>query len=683
MGGVISSDTVLEENACLKRFSGLQPISDNDPFWNQLLSFNLNLNSDDRKEVKDFDDSLNDLLQSLMYNTQTTGNFAAFIRVFLRRASEVRTSEMCHNTIFLWQTGNALIILRYICKFLTQRLSEVEFVKVFDKNLLSTHEDSEEVLVESISDNVYANTAEEFLDSLVDIIISLPVNDSTLVIHLESVKCILVILSSQIYHDNVLTLSIFFRYLIQGKCACRSAELTKALLTNYLQHNVEYVKRKEKEPESIILSLAASFWSAVQTAAGVDDGRATANELQKLPPLSLGSISVLLLLNLACHQCTEGKENVYKDALSKFQNAQEVSSVGSDEKVTFKVDYGALYDRLCATVNEQAPMLLLYMLLHTNVMFRNYVLSRINLENLVVPVLRVLHSGTIGGGVLSYNNSHHVYLSLIVILILSEDEFFCKIVHETMIKDTSWVTSDRFLGEMSLGGLVIITFIRTIQMNILKTKDRYLHTNCLAALSNMSSSFKNLSPVVCQRLVGLLELFTRRHAKLIEHLRMSTEYDLEQEKQARNYHQDITALEEGIRNLLEIFNSCLTANLRYNPHFIYTILYKRELFDTFQNHPMFQDLIWNISSVISYFSTRVRTLEKDSSVTAVLEAIKAGALHWPSDKLKKFPELKFKYVEDDNTVDFFVPYVWRLAFQYSTIYWDPIRIKLFNAFSYT
>lgn len=48
-----------------------------------------------RKEMKEFDDSLNNLLQSLMYNTQTTGNFAAFIRVFLRRASEVRTSEMC------------------------------------------------------------------------------------------------------------------------------------------------------------------------------------------------------------------------------------------------------------------------------------------------------------------------------------------------------------------------------------------------------------------------------------------------------------------------------------------------------------------------------------------------------------------------------------------------------------
>jgi hypothetical protein len=39
--------------------------------------------------------------------------------------------------IFLWQTGNALTILTCICKFFTQRLSENEFVKVFNKSILT------------------------------------------------------------------------------------------------------------------------------------------------------------------------------------------------------------------------------------------------------------------------------------------------------------------------------------------------------------------------------------------------------------------------------------------------------------------------------------------------------------------------------------------------------------------
>ncbi|KAJ1365872.1 hypothetical protein KIN20_026334, partial [Parelaphostrongylus tenuis] len=51
---------------------------------------------------------------------------------------------------------------------------------------------------------------------------------------------------------------------------------------------------------------------------------------------------------------------------------------------------------------------------------------------------------------------------------------------------------------------------------------------------------------------------------------------------------DITAIEEGIRTLLEIINSALCANLRNNPHLIYTLLYHRCLFDSYQHHPMFQ-----------------------------------------------------------------------------------------------
>lgn len=46
----------------------------------------------------------------------------------------------------------------------------------------------------------------------------------------------------------------------------------------------------------------------------------------------------------------------------------------------------------------------------------------------VLPVLKILHEGVAS---LS-SNSHHMYLALIVMLILSEDDFFCKIIHETV-----------------------------------------------------------------------------------------------------------------------------------------------------------------------------------------------------------------------------------------------------------
>lgn len=62
-----------------------------------------------------------------------------------------------------------------------------------------------------------------------------------------------------------------------------------------------------------------------------------------------------------------------------------------------------------------------------------------------------------------------------------------------------------------------------------------------------------------------------------------------------------------------------------------------------------------------------------------MEAIEKAALQWPTDRLKKFPDLKYRYVEDENTIDFFVPYAWRLIYENAGIFFEPKIIRLFNA----
>uniref|UniRef100_A0A915EM09 Dymeclin n=1 Tax=Ditylenchus dipsaci TaxID=166011 RepID=A0A915EM09_9BILA len=152
-------------------------------------------------------------------------------------------------------------------------------------------------------------------------------------------------------------------------------------------------------------------------------------------------------------------------------------------------------------------------------------------------------------------------------------------------------------------------------------------------------------------------------------------------------HRDITALEEGIRTILEILNSCLCNNIRFNSDLVYSILYKRQLFELYHNHPMFHDLVWNIYMVINHFSSKVEVCSSSPSsslpssspsVHSVLETIQKAAVEWPTDRLKKFPDLKFKYIEDENTVDFFVPYVWRLIVQTAAVYFADDNIKLFG-----
>lgn len=104
-------------------------------------------------------------------------------------------------------------------------------------------------------------------------------------------------------------------------------------------------------------------------------------------------------------------------------------------EASFKLDFTLLYNRLCSSIDsDKLAMLLLYMILHNSSGFRNFVLSRINLENLVIPCIKVLNNGVSYGNALSFcRHSHQTYLALIVLLILSEDDFFCKIVHETVI----------------------------------------------------------------------------------------------------------------------------------------------------------------------------------------------------------------------------------------------------------
>jgi hypothetical protein len=74
--------------------------------------------------------------------------------------------------LFVWQTANCLLILRVCCKFLTERLTETEFIRVFNKNVLTVDGD-----VESTGDcePTFANTAQEFVSALVDILMKVPV----------------------------------------------------------------------------------------------------------------------------------------------------------------------------------------------------------------------------------------------------------------------------------------------------------------------------------------------------------------------------------------------------------------------------------------------------------------------------------------------------------------------------
>lgn len=61
--------------------------------------------------------------------------------------------------------------------------------------------------------------------------------------------------------------------------------------------------------------------------------------------------------------------------------------------------------------------------------------------------------------------------------------------------------------------------------------------------------------------------------------------------------QDLAIIEELMRMVLEIINSCITNCIHNNSNLIYSLLYHKNLFVQFQSHPTFQDVIQNIDTV--------------------------------------------------------------------------------------
>lgn len=96
---------------------------------------------------------------------------------------------------------------------------------------------------------------------------------------------------------------------------------------------------------------------------------------------------------------------------------------------TFKIDFSALFNTLCKIVTIDQATLLLYLLLHRNRQFYQFAMAQENLQQMVIPILQTLYNAP-------DSTSHHIYMTLIVLLILSEDDGFNKSIHQIVSAST-------------------------------------------------------------------------------------------------------------------------------------------------------------------------------------------------------------------------------------------------------
>uniref|UniRef100_A0AAQ5XIG2 Dymeclin n=1 Tax=Amphiprion ocellaris TaxID=80972 RepID=A0AAQ5XIG2_AMPOC len=596
-------------------------------------------------------------------NNPRTGNFSALVRIFLGRTKELKISTECQDQLFIWQAHNALFMIRCLLKVFIREMSEEELHLQFSyQERAPGFRGGDEDLLE------------ELLSNLVHLIVEVPLLDITYSILFEAVTTLLVFFSYQLFHKDILRDGIIYQHIMKGRCLCLTSRLVKTLLYNFIRQEKCPPATHIFEPKAeggLLYGLASGVASGLWSVFTLGGAGSKAGVDQEHNPLPLSNQSLLLLLVLA--NLTDGPDwpNPYRQAITCFRNTQDTSSLPVEQPHTFQINFNSLYTALCEQQRSDQATLLLYTLLHQNANMRTYMLSRTDMDNLVLPILEILYH-------VEERNSHHVYMALIILLILTEDDAFNRSIHEVVLKNISWYT-ERSLTEISLGSLLILVVIRTIQFNMTRTRDKYLHTNCLAALANMSAQFRCLHQYAAQRIISLFALLSKKHNKVLEQATQSLRGRQGDNTALPDYAQDLNVIEEVIRMMLEIINSCLCNSLHHNPNLVYALLYKRELFEQFRTHPSFQDIMQNLDTVIGFFSQRLEQAGSDLSVERVQEVIMKGAQALPKNRLKTFPELKFKYVEEDQPEDFFIPYVWSLVFNSGVgLHWSPHGIELFS-----
>ncbi|KAG7241099.1 hypothetical protein INR49_025842, partial [Caranx melampygus] len=539
MGANTSQVSDLSDNPSLKALVGTESISENDPFWNQLISFTF-ISPTCSGDSKLLEEAVIPLAKTLIENNPRSGNFGALVRIFLGRTKELKISTECQDQLFIWQAHNALFMIRCLLKVFIREMSEEELHLQFSY---------QERAPGSCGETGSEDLLEELLSNLVHLIVEVPLLDITYSILFEAVTTLLVFFSYQLFHKDILRDGIIYQHIMKGRCLCLTSRLVKTLLYNFI--------RQEKcpppathifEPKAeggILYGLASGVASGLWSVFTLGGAGSKAGIDQEHNPLPLSNQSLLLLLVLA--NLTDGPDwpNPYRQAITCFKNTQDTSSLPVEQPHTFQINFNSLYTALCEQQRSDQATLLLYTLLHQNANMRTYMLSRTDMDNLVLPILEILYH-------VEERNSHHVYMALIILLILTEDDAFNRSIHEVV----------------------------GIEEHLM---DKYLHTNCLAALANMSAQFRCLHQYAAQRIISLFALLSKKHNKVLEQATQSL----------RGRQGDNTALPDYV------------SNTHRHTH-----------------------------SVIGFFSQRLEQAGSDLSVERVQEVIMKGAQALPKDRLK-------------------------------------------------
>ncbi|KAH9283865.1 Dymeclin [Echinococcus granulosus] len=749
MGASVSNLADLATNPYLIKLVGQESVNCSNEYWNRLLPFDIQTPLTNEASFY-LEAAVSSLQQRFYRNDLRTHNLATLLQQFIVKATSVLGSIKMGqeiNASDIKMARNALLIFRIFTKYILEHRSShsmnLHFADITSKASNSP------------------SLAEYTVHLLFLLVIEIIPSDITYGLLYESLSSLLILLSAQVSGYGGDEIPATCKYFTSNKCLADAPAFIHRLVLNVAE-NLPCPPNMlaENHAPGMLWNAASTIASGLMTVVTLGYSRRAASARAEaklesgspgggvLHPLAKQSCHLLLVLTTqstgfisaaSAAPDTDGEDgatsppnsasaavaaatasrsifrdigsNPYREALFALTPLGEVNAEakhnggqgkdlekgGGNERgiIPPRIPFGRLCETLASTVNTDSSVLLLYLLLHRNDFFRAFVMETRAYEKFTFSICSLLYQSPA-------ENSHLVYMALIVLLILTENENFAKDVHDIPVKKPP-PNVERQLTGVSLGSLLVYVLTQTIRHHLNQLRDKYLHINSLAALANLSPKIANLHPYVSQALVDLLQKLVKRHKRLVNEIRTLND-QLKEQKNTTGTKvppypdvrlnmmsssdallQDLSLLEEVIRMTLEIFNSILTHSLTANTHLIYNLLYQREYLAPIHNHPSFSDLMQNIDTVLGFFASRI---EKDlglhpTETSAVMTVItKSMGDFARTHTLKEFQELKFKYVEEESPDEFFIPYVWSLVYRHSGLGFEQKLLHSFGGYEY-
>ncbi|KAG1691238.1 hypothetical protein DVH05_027100 [Phytophthora capsici] len=383
---------------------------------------------------------------------------------------------------------------------------------------------------------------------------------------------------------------------------------------------------------------------------------------------------------------TDSQGTEIEDPRAHLVQQREGSSNSSADKV--ELLYADLFEIVGRHAPYEASHLILYTLLYSNPMMLDSAVTNADMERLLLPLLETLyHARSV--------EPNRLYLLVIVLLTFTQDPTFVRMAHtQLVVPNVSWY-QEHYMLDVSLGSLMMVIFTRLIFRNITHFQDSFIHLNAFAALSNLARSAENIHMYAAQGIVGLIDMLAKNEAKLVTQMQRLKTTDKEESEVLA---QKQSAYVEFIRLLLGVVSSSLKAKLLpRNPQLIYSLLHRADTFAALQQHSEFAAHVHNgpVWSTLARFQAVVDAktspddvLDADlvleiirSECVSLLAASSAGSRTGGAFKSKASVEdddTSYRYEEEADPEQFFVPYIWKLIQEQTPDFcWKIDKITLF------